>query len=67
LRVERFYDDAENEKKVTRLELWLTLYVDGVPIEQLISDWDADQYEIVKTDDVYYSQILRPALKQMAA
>lgn len=67
LRVESFYDDPENEKKVTRLELWLTLYVDGVPIEQLISDWDADQYEIVKTDDVYHSVVMRHALKQMAA
>jgi hypothetical protein len=67
LRVKRFYGDRENEKRITRLELWLTSYIDGVPIEELISDWDADQYGIVKTDDVYYSVFVPLALKQMSA
>ncbi len=67
LRVERFFDDPENPKKITRLELWLTIYIGGVPIVQLISDWDSDQYEVVKTDEVYYSVVMPQALKQMAA
>jgi hypothetical protein len=71
LRVKRFYGDRENEKRITRLELWLTSYVDGVPIEELISDWDADQYDTVKTIDAEYflfvSPTLQDRLKEMSA
>lgn len=71
LRVKRFYGDRENEKRITRLELWLTSYVDGVPTEDLISDWDADQYDTVETYDAEYflfvSPTLKEALEQMSA
>jgi hypothetical protein len=71
LSVKRFYGDRENEKRITRLELWLTSYVDGVPIEELISDWDADQYDTVETIDAEYflfvSPTLQDRLKEMSA
>lgn len=53
--------------KIIRLELWLTQYFANTCVSTLISDWDAGQYEIVKTDEVYYSVIMRHALKQEAA
>ncbi|MCI4400268.1 MAG: hypothetical protein JHC37_06880 [Campylobacteraceae bacterium] len=64
MRVKRFYGDRENEKRITRLELWLTSYVDGVPTEDLISDWDADQYDTVETYDAEYFLFVSPTLKE---
>lgn len=56
-----------SDGKIIRLELWLTQYFAKTGVSTLISDWDADQYEIVKTDEVYYSVIMPAALKQMSA
>jgi hypothetical protein len=41
-----------SDGKVIRLELWLTQYFANTGVSFLISDWDADQYEIVKTYSV---------------
>jgi len=56
-----------DDGKIIRLKLWLTQYFADTGVSSLISDWDADQYEIVKTDDVYLSAIMRHALKQEVA